>query len=166
MVIAYACMEDWWKRLSKHCWKITIFWSKNCHVKELSKSTRVLIRTQAFTKIKHITTHVEPQSHNNKLREHVCLPVKRIFPAVKLRPQTPPIEKREIGDAAIPGERRIHTSLSAPTLPSTRAIGQWARSLEWCHAVTLHTAVGKNCITFFPFSCEACSLYLVLWLWA
>ena len=23
--------------------------------------------------------------------------------------------------------------------------------------------VGKICITFFPFSCEACSLYLVLW---
>ena len=41
-------------------------------------------------------------------------PVKKIFPAVKLRPQTPPIDKREIGDAAIPGERRIHTSPSAP----------------------------------------------------
>ena len=50
-----------------------------------------------------------------KTREHVCLPVKRIFPAVKLRPQTPPIDKREIGDAAIPGERRIHTSPSAKT---------------------------------------------------
>ena len=24
-------------------------------------------------------------------------------------------------------------------------------------------SVGKNCITFFPLSCEACSLYLVLW---
>ena len=33
---------------------------------------------------------------------------------VKLRPQTPPIDKREIGDAVIPGERRIHTSPSAP----------------------------------------------------
>ena len=43
--------------------------------------------------------------------------MKRIFPAVKLRPQTPPIDKREIGDAAIPGERRIHTSPAAP-LPS------------------------------------------------
>ena len=40
--------------------------------------------------------------------------MKRIFPAVKLRPLTPPIDKREIGDAAIPGERRIHTSPSAP----------------------------------------------------
>ena len=88
----------------------------------------------------------------------------KIFPSVKLRPQTPPIDKREIGDAAIPGERRIHTSLSAPPPPPTRAISQWARSLEWRHAVTLHTAVGKNCFTFFPFSCEACSLYLVLWL--
>ena len=37
-----------------------------------------------------------------------CL-VKRIFHAVKLCPQTPPIDKREIGDAAIPGERRMHT---------------------------------------------------------
>ena len=53
------------------------------------------------------------QSHNTKKREHICLPVKRIFPAVKLRPQTPPIDKREIGDAAIPGESRIHTSPSA-----------------------------------------------------
>ena len=50
--------------------------------------------------------------------------------------------------------------------PSTRAISQWTRSLEWRQAVTLHTAFGKNCITFFPFSCEACSLYLVLWLWS
>ena len=34
-----------------------------------------------------------------------------------LRPQTPPIDKREIGligDAAIPGERRIHTFPSPP----------------------------------------------------
>ena len=40
--------------------------------------------------------------------------MKKIFPAVKLRPQIPPIDKREIGDAAIPGERRIHTSPSDP----------------------------------------------------
>ena len=32
-----------------------------------------------------------PQSHNIKYRERVCLPVKRIFAAVKLRPQTPPV---------------------------------------------------------------------------
>ena len=88
--------------------------------------------------------------------------MKRIFPAVKIRPQTPPIDKREIGDAAIPGERRIHTSPSSP--PQTNAISQWTRSLEWRHAVTLHILVGKICITWFPFSCEACSLYLVLWL--
>ena len=56
-------------------------------------------------------------SHNAKYREYVCLSVKRIFPAVKLRPQTPPTDKREIGDAAIPGERRIHTSPSAPNPP-------------------------------------------------
>ena len=31
------------------------------------------------------------QSHNTKWREHVCLPVKRIFPTVKLLPQTPPV---------------------------------------------------------------------------
>ena len=90
--------------------------------------------------------------------------MKRIFPAVKLRPQTTPVEKREIGDAAIPMERRIHTSQRPPPPPSTRAITQWARSLEWRHVVTLRILVGKICITFFPFSCEACSLYLVLWL--
>ena len=91
--------------------------------------------------------------------------MKTIFPAVKLRPQTLPIHNREIGDAAIHGERRIHASpsgLSPP--PPTRAISQWARSLEWRHVVTLHTAIGKKCVTFFPFSYEACSLYLVLWL--
>ena len=32
------------------------------------------------------------QSHNT---EHVSLPVKIIFPAVKLRPQTPSIDKRD-----------------------------------------------------------------------
>ena len=79
--------------------------------------------------------------------------MKRIFPAVKLRPQTPPIDKREIGDAVILGERRIHTSPSAP-VPLTRAISQWERSLEWRHAVTLYILVGKICITLFPFSCE------------
>ena len=46
--------------------------------------------------------------------------------------------------------------------PPTMAISQWARSLEFRHADTLHIAVGMNCTTFFPFSCEACSLYLVL----
>ena len=59
------------------------------------------------------------------------------------------------------GTQNTHFSLSPPS--PTRAISQWARSLEWRHAVTMHTAVGKICITFFPFPCEACSLYLVLW---
>ena len=48
------------------------------------------------------------QSHNTNYREHVCRSVKRIFPTIKLRPQTPPvratIDKRAIGDAAIPKE--------------------------------------------------------------
>ena len=43
--------------------------------------------------------------------------MKRIFPAVKLRPQTRPIEKREIGDTAIPGEGRIYTSPPDPPPP-------------------------------------------------
>ena len=42
--------------------------------------------------------------------------MKRIFPAVKLLTQTSPIDKREIGDAAIPGERRIRTSPSPSKL--------------------------------------------------
>ena len=88
---------------------------------------------------------------------------KKNFPAVKLRPQTPPIHKREIGDAAVPGNAKNIFLPQQPPHP-TRAISQWGHSLEWRHAVTLHTAVGKNCITFFSFSCEACSLYLVLWL--
>ena len=44
------------------------------------------------------------------------IPVKKIFPAVKHRLQTSLIDKREIGDAAIPGGRRIHTSPSPPPL--------------------------------------------------
>ena len=52
-----------------------------------------------------------------KQKEHVCLPVKRIFSFVKRRPQTPPIDKREIGYTAISGERRIYTSPSAPSPP-------------------------------------------------
>ena len=35
-----------------------------------------------------------------------------------ISPQTPPIDKREIGDAAIPGECRIHTSPSIASLSS------------------------------------------------
>ena len=33
---------------------------------------------------------------------------------VELHPETPPIDKRVIGNAAIPGERRIHTTPSPP----------------------------------------------------
>ena len=46
----------------------------------------------------------------------------------KLRPQTLLMDKREIGDAVIPGERRIHTSPSVPPpsqlgpLPNERAV--------------------------------------------
>ena len=51
----------------------------------------------------------------NRLIEEACLPSsEENFTAVKLRQQTLPIDKREIGNAAIPGERRIHTSSSAP----------------------------------------------------
>ena len=53
-----------------------------------------------------------------------------------------------VGDA---GERRIHTSHSASSPPpQTIAISQWARSLEWCHAVTLYILVGENLHQFLP----------------
>ena len=54
--------------------------------------------------------------------KHVYIPVKRIFPAVKLCLQTPPIDKREIGDAAFP-ENAEYTLLPQPP-PPTRAISQ------------------------------------------
>ena len=64
----------------------------------------------------------KPQSHNTKEREHVCLLVRRIiFSAIKPLPKTRPIDKREIGDAVIPGKCRIHTSPLAPPPPPTRA---------------------------------------------
>ena len=49
------------------------------------------------------------------------------FPPIKLRPQTLPIDKREIGDTAIPGDGRIHNSPSAPSpqlgpLPNERSV--------------------------------------------
>ena len=62
---------------------------------------------------------IKSQSHNTKQREHVCLPMKRIFPAFKFRPQTPPIDKGELGDTAIiPGKCRMHTSPSGPHPPN------------------------------------------------
>ena len=78
----------------------------------------------------------------------------KLLPLTKERQETP----------QFPGTQNTYFTLSAP-LP-TRAISQWARSLEWRHAVTLHILVGKICITFFSFSSEASSLYLVFWLCA
>ena len=65
----------------------------------------------------------------------------------------------EIGDAAIPGE-------FPPQPPDFRAISQWARSLEWRHAVTLHILVGKICISFFLFYCEGMLLPCMMTLWS
>ena len=70
-------------------------------------------------------------------RKHVCLLVKRIFPAVKLRTQTPPIDKREIGDAAIPGERRTYSSPSALPLPPPPQLGSLANEHAVSSDVTL-----------------------------
>ena len=63
----------------------------------------------------------------------------------------------EIRDAAIPGE--------FPLSPHHyMAISQWASSIEWRHAVTLHTLVGKICIIFVLFYCEGMLFLVVLWL--
>ena len=62
----------------------------------------------------------------------------------------------EIGDAAIPGE--------FPLSPRHyRPISQWASSLEWRHAMTLHIMVGKICISFFLFYCEGMLSLVVSW---
>ena len=55
-----------------------------------------------------------------------------------------------IGDAAIPGKRKIHTSFTSFPPPQTKAITQWERRLEWRHAVTLNTQVGENLHHFLP----------------
>ena len=88
--------------------------------------------------------------------------MKRIFPAVKLRLQTPLIDKREIGNAAIPGERRIYTSPSPPTPP--HQLGSLANDHTVSSDVTLRrgTIWSGKFASLFPVSCEACSLYLVL----
>ena len=53
---------------------------------------------------------------------------------------------------------------NSPSAPATRVISQWASSLEWRHAVTLHILVGKICISFFLFYCEGMLSLVVLWL--
>ena len=59
-------------------------------------------------------------------------------------------------------DRRRCNSPSAPH--HYRAISQWASSLEWRHAVTLHILVGKICISFFLFYYEGMLSLIVLWL--
>ena len=62
-------------------------------------------------------------------------------------------------------DRRRCNSLGIPPHPHiTRAISQWARSLEWRHAVTLPNLVGKICTSFFLFYCEGMLSLVVLWL--
>ena len=58
--------------------------------------------------------------------------------------------------------RRCNSRGIPPQPPATRAISQWARSLEWRHAVTFHILVGKICISFFPFYCEGMFSLVVL----
>ena len=60
--------------------------------------------------------------------------------------------------------RRCNSPRIPPQLPATRAISQWARSLEWSHAVTLHILVGKICISFLIFYCKGMVSLVVLWL--
>ena len=103
------------------------------------------------------------------MREHVCLPVKRIFPAVKLCPQTPPIDKKEIGDATIPGERRIHTSPSATNPPPPHPqLGPLADERAVSSDVTLWRCTflsGKFAsLSSRSLARHAPSIYLVLWL--
>ena len=67
------------------------------------------------------------------------------------------IDEREIGDAVISGEFPLRP-------PTTRAISQWACSLDWRQAVTQHILVEKICISFFLFYCEGVLSLVVLWL--
>ena len=60
--------------------------------------------------------------------------------------------------------RRCNSRGIPPQPPAPRAISQWASSLEWRHAVTLHILVGKICINFFLFYCEGMLSLVVLWL--
>ena len=60
--------------------------------------------------------------------------------------------------------RRCNYRGIPPQPSATRIISQWASSLEWCHAVTLHILVGKICISFFLFYSEGMLSLVVLWL--
>ena len=62
--------------------------------------------------------------------------------------------------------RRCNSRGIPPQPPATRIISQWAVSLEWRHAVTLHILVGKICISFFLFYYEGMLSLVVLWLCA
>ena len=62
--------------------------------------------------------------------------------------------------------RRCNSRGIPPQPPATKAISQWARSLEWRHAVTLHILVRKICITFFLFYCEGMlPLFSIMTMW-
>ena len=59
--------------------------------------------------------------------------------------------------------RRCNSRVIPPQPLASRVITQWASSLEWRHAVTLHILVGKICITFFLFYWEGMLPLVVLW---
>ena len=86
--------------------------------------------------------------------------------AFQWREFSPPLssahrQKRDRRRCNSRGTQNTYFSLSPP--PPTRAISQWASSLEWRHAVTLHILVGKICIIFFLFYCEGILSLVVLW---
>ena len=60
--------------------------------------------------------------------------------------------------------RRCNSRGIPPQPPATRAISQWARSLEWRHAVTLPNLVENICSSFFLFYCEGMLSLVALWL--
>ena len=70
-----------------------------------------------------------------------CLPSsEEIFPAVKLRPQNPPIDKREIGDAAIPGNANTCFSPQLGPLANLSAQSQVTSrcDVRFCGGEELH----------------------------
>ena len=58
--------------------------------------------------------------------------------------------------------KRYNSRGIPPQPPVTWVVSQWASSLEWHHAVTLHILVGKICISFFLFYCEGMLPLVVL----